>query len=101
MIDYLTITYLPASLAGVNMLNLRKSSDDRCYLPCKDSICANWNMMDPFFLNESYVLWARSQKFWFILPSIIACKQLNNNIFTKQLSVLHRYSATSHAECLY
>jgi hypothetical protein len=53
------------------------------------------------WVSENYVFWARTQKFWFIMPNILNCKQMKNKDkqaeFIKDLRMIHRFASSAQA----
>ena len=49
------------------------------------------------WVSENYVFWARTQKFWFILPSIINGRQIENLAFKQELRIIHRFSCAAQS----
>lgn len=50
------------------------------------------------WVSENYVFWARTQKFWFVLPSIMQSSNYNqrNPNYASDLQMLHRFVLSSH-----
>lgn len=47
------------------------------------------------WVSENYVFWARTQKFWFVLPCIMHSKQMEKPEFRSDIKMIHRFASAA------